>query len=162
MADIYFKRTKTLAGEYWNLLGVKNVAPQERSGLTLVLQEYQVMAGDIGEPEQAALGMAKLRDELKADGHILHMQESVAESVVESLLNDEERAKAHEEARKALEAGDENSMLAFRKTMPHATQAQANAQRERIRTEVEGRERLRRLRARHGKLPDGSPDPSAY
>ena len=95
MADIYFQRTKVVSGEYWKLVGVKNVLPAERSGLSLALQEYQVMSGDIGEPEMAARNMETLRNDLQAEGHRIHMQESKAEAakIVNRLLESEEPRK---------------------------------------------------------------------
>ena len=95
MADIYFQKTKVVSGEYWKLVGVKNVLPAERSGLSLALQEYQVMSGDIGEPEMAARNMETLRNDLQAEGHRIHMQESKAEAakIVNRLLESMEPRK---------------------------------------------------------------------
>ena len=78
MADVYFRKVKTLAGTYWQLYRVDNVKPKERSGLSLTVQEYQAVCGDIGSPDKVVAAMLQnLRDEMQRDGHALHFNKPV-------------------------------------------------------------------------------------
>lgn len=56
MAIIYFKNTRIIDGTYWKVYRVKGVAPSERSCLSLIIQEYNVIAGDIGSSRATVEG----------------------------------------------------------------------------------------------------------
>lgn len=73
MADIYFRREVTLDGPRWQLHHVRNVKPAERAALRLLLTEYFVISGDIGDPDMALGKMSELRDEM-AVRHRLHFE----------------------------------------------------------------------------------------
>jgi len=70
MADIYFKDTVWVGGSYWQLAGVKNVEPEKRGALSLEVQEYLVISGDISK--DTAKDLARLRQEMEQAGHQLH------------------------------------------------------------------------------------------
>jgi hypothetical protein len=90
MADIYFKKVKTVVGEYLSFKGAKNVQPSERSRLSLELSEYVAISGDIGETdERRTAALQKIIGDLKAMNHNIHVLESDAVKVVDSLLSDD-------------------------------------------------------------------------
>jgi hypothetical protein len=85
MADIYLKRTKIIDGEYWQLVGIRNVRPEERSGLSILAQEYQIVSGDIGTSRETVdKKLSGLRGEMEADGHRLHYLEAEARRKADS------------------------------------------------------------------------------
>lgn len=91
MADIYFKKTAWTGGDYWKLVGVRNVAPAERAGLSLVCQEYLVVSGDIAASDlQQRDTLERFRQEMKKDGHTLHfdppLQEAADPADIDSIL----------------------------------------------------------------------------
>ena len=76
---------------YWRLVGVRNVKPEERSGLSLMLREYQVVSGDIAASiDQVTNTLAQFRKDLEADGHTLHYDPALPAPVREALaeIND--------------------------------------------------------------------------
>jgi len=73
MADVYFKLTKIIDGEYWKVVDVKNVKPEEHGYLALMVQEYKVFSGDIGTSgKRVNEKLANVRAEMKQAGHVLH------------------------------------------------------------------------------------------
>lgn len=95
MADIYFKLTTTLSGQYWRLVGVQNIKPSERSLLSLTCQEYLAVSGDIGSDEGlVSKALAELRKEMEQSGSALHydppVTEGLALDVVHALLEDDD------------------------------------------------------------------------
>lgn len=73
MADVYFKQIKVIDGEYWKLIGLKNIKSSERSNLGLLCKEYQIISGDIGQSNAMTSQKLKdLRSDLANNGHTLH------------------------------------------------------------------------------------------
>jgi len=86
MADIYFKNVVWAGGSYWQLAGVKNIEPEKRGTLSLEVQEYQVISGDISK--DTVKDLARLRQEMEQAGHKLHYQAEnmKPKEVVDTLL----------------------------------------------------------------------------
>jgi hypothetical protein len=75
MADIYFKETWVLSGPYWKLCGVKNLEPEKRGALNLLLSEYIVLSGDISNSKaDTDEKLKELRDDMVEAGHIIHLE----------------------------------------------------------------------------------------
>jgi hypothetical protein len=71
MAHVYFKTSESLDGPYASIERVSHVTADERASLELLVREYIVAAGDIGQPEAAREHLAVLRQEMRDDGHVL-------------------------------------------------------------------------------------------
>lgn len=81
MADVYFKQTEIFSGSYWQVVGVRNVKPEERSRLSLLCQEYRVLSGDIGtSSKRVEPALTELRNEMKKFGHTLHYDPPITEN----------------------------------------------------------------------------------
>lgn len=99
MADVYFKRAQTSlyqkgsdlsSGQYWRIVGLKNVTPEKRSRLSLLVQEYWAIAGDLDQSGQTERQMAGLRQDMEKLGCTLHYDHVPAESITREDMNAKE------------------------------------------------------------------------
>jgi len=71
MATIQFEEKTILGGEYWSLVGL-DFAEDELAQLSLWVQEYKIISGDIGTPLPIINEkLAELRQEAEGQGHHL-------------------------------------------------------------------------------------------
>jgi hypothetical protein len=73
MATIHFKLARAIPEDYWSPRKVTRAHKDENlSGLTLLIQEYQIVCGDIGSDTRTRReNLENLRKEMEQDGHTI-------------------------------------------------------------------------------------------
>jgi hypothetical protein len=71
-------------------VGLKNVTPEKRSRLSLLVQEYWAIAGDLDQSGQTERLMAGLRQDMEKLGCTLHYDHAPAESITREDMNAKE------------------------------------------------------------------------